>query len=268
MMSILNIARNEWARLFMSRHGWIAIFAFGLIWTLFLIYVIQPAARYIASVDLSAVLQFLLPRLDRVALNNWQSTEMGLYWIFALYLLPFFTMVSAADQIASDKTRGTMRFLVLRASRSQVFFGRFLGQYFVQLLVVLVTVLSVLALIAYHSPENLSIAVSEVPVVVVNLAVVLLPYVALMALFSVMASSARQATLYAIIGWIVLWFLLGYVQDKFGPFAFLEWVLPGSQFRSLLKLPGWETLSMAPIPLVQTIVLLAIGWVIMKRVEL
>jgi len=267
-MPVFSIAKNEWARLFMSKHGWLAIITFGLVWGIFLFYVIRPAARYISSADVGIIFELLLPRIDTGTLGLWQSKEIGLYWVFALYLLPFFTMVSAADQIASDKTRGTLRFLVLRASRTQIFFGRFIGQYFVQLLVILVTLLSVFALIALNSPDALGNAIDEAPVVVANLALVLLPYVAMMALFSVLAKTAKQATLFAIVGWIVLWFTLGYVQNTFGPFSILDWVLPGSQFVSLLRLPGWETLSLAPIPLLQTVVLLFFGWLAMQRCEL
>lgn len=267
-MPVLSIAKNEWARLFMSRHGWLAILALGLIWGLFLNYVIRPAARYISSPDVGIILQTLLERVGANTLSNWQSTEIALYWVFALYLLPFFTMISAADQIASDKARGTMRFLVLRASRTQIFFGRFIGQYLIQLVVILVTLFSVLALVAFNAPENVSVAMADAPIVAANLALVLLPYVALMALVSVLASSARQATLYAIVGWILLWFLLGYVQDKFGPFPILDWVLPGSQLGSLAKLSGWDTLNLAPIPLLHTVVLLILGWVAMRRCDL
>jgi len=161
-----------------------------------------------------------------------------------------------------------MRFLVLRASRTQIFLGRFIGQYFIQLFIILVTFLSVLALVAFNAPENVSVALADAPVVLVNLALVLMPYVALMALVSVLASSARQATLFAIVGWIVLWFLLGYIQSKFGPFPILDWVLPGSQLGSLVKLGGWDTLNLAPIPLLHTLVLLAFGWFAMHRCDL
>ncbi len=267
-MPIFSIARNEFARLFFSRHGWLAIIALGLIWAVFLNYVIRPAAQYLSSPDLGIFLEAILGRIGSSALSNWQSTEMALYWVFALYLLPFFTMISAADQIASDKTRGTMRFLVLRASRTQIFLGRFIGQYCIQLLIILFTLLSVLALIAFNAPENISTALAEAPVVCANLALVLLPYVALMALVSVLSSSARQATLFAIVGWIVLWFLLGYVQGRFGPFPILDWVLPGSQLGSLVRLSGWDTLNLAPIPLLHTVVLLALGWFAMRRCDL
>jgi len=265
---MFSIAKNEFARLFYSRHGWLAIIALGLIWGLFLNYVIRPAARYLSAPDLGVFFEAMLERIGSSSLSNWQSTEMALYWVFALYLLPFFTMISAADQIASDKTRGTMRFFVLRASRTQIFLGRFIGQYCIQLLVILFTVLSVLALISFNAPENLSAAMAEVPVVCVNLALVLLPYVALMALVSVLSSTARQATLFAIVGWIVLWFLLGYIQRQFGPFPILDWVLPGSQLGSLVRLSGWDTMNLAPIPLMHTIVLLALGWFAMRRCDL
>lgn len=267
-MSVFNIAVNEWARLFLSKRGWLAIFAFVLIWTIFLTYVIAPAARYIASPDIGFVLESLLDRFGANTLSNWLSTEIALYWVFALYLLPFFTMISAADQIASDKARGTIRFLVLRTSRTQLFFGRFLGQYLIQLFIILVTLVSVLGLIAYNSPDNVNPALTDSPVVVVNLALVLMPYVALMALVSVLAHSARQATLYAIIGWIVLWFLLGYIQGKFGPFPILDWVLPGSQLSSLVRLGSWDTLNLAPIPLLHTVVLLGLGWWAIQRSDL
>ncbi len=267
-MSMFSIAANEWARLFLSSRGWLAICAFALIWIVFLAYVIAPAAQYMSSDDFGLIFAALFARFGANTLANWESNEMALYWIFALYLLPFFTMISAADQIASDKTRGTMRFLVLRTSRTQVFFGRFLGQYLIQLFIVLITLCSVFALIAIKAPDGLSIAISEAPIVVINLALVLLPYVALMALVSVLASTARQATAFAIIGWIVLWFLLGYVQGKFGPIPILNWVLPGSQLSSLVRLGHWDTLSLAPIPLLHTVVLLTLGWIAIRRCDL
>ncbi len=267
-MSVISIALNEWARLFLSKRGWAAIITFALIWIVFLTYAIAPAASYVSSPDFSFVVQLLLGSLEQTAFINWQSVEIALYWIFSLYLLPFFTMICAADQIASDRARGTMRFLVLRASRSAVFFGRFIGQYLIQLLIILVTIGTVLGLVAYKSPEKLPVALNEAPIVIVNLALVLLSYVALMALVSVLAKTARQATMLAIVGWIILWFVIGYVQRNFGPIPVLDWVLPGSQLGSLVRLGSWDTLSLAPIPIAQTIVLLALGWLAIRRCDL
>jgi len=267
-MAVISVALNEWARLFFSKRGWLAIVFFALIWAVFLNYVIAPAANYMSGSEFGFVVQSLFERLGANTFSNWGTYEIALYWIFALYLLPFFTMVSAADQIASDRARGTLRFFVLRVSRSKVFFGRFIGQYLIQLFIVFVTLASVLVLIAIKAPNNLASALADAPIAAVNLALVLLPYVALMALVSVVSKSARQATMFAIIGWIVLWFLLGYIQNRFGPIPILDWVLPGSQLSSLVRLGGWDTLSVAPIPLLHTAVLLVLGWVAIRRCDI
>ena len=49
-------------------------------------------------------------------------------------------------------------------------------------------------------------------IVLVNLMLVLLPYIALMAWVSSMARSARQATTYAVIIWIVCSLLTGWLS--------------------------------------------------------
>jgi len=267
-MSVISIALNEWARLFLSRRGWAAIITFALIWLVFLNYVIAPAANYASSAEFSFLAQLVFGSIEQSQFIKWHSTEMALYWIFSLYLLPFFTMISAADQIASDRARGTLRFLVLRTSRSTIFFGRFIGQYLIQLIVILLTVATVLGLVALKSPENIQAALSEAPIVIVNLALVLLSYVALMALVSVLAKTAWQAIMLAIVAWIVLWFVIGYVQKNYGPIPILDWVLPGLQLGELVRLSSWDTLVLAPIPLAQTIVLLCLGWFSFRRRDL
>ncbi len=267
-MNTLAICRYEWARLFLTTRGWLSIVAFVLVWAVLLNYVIAPAASHINSPNTNSIPSLLFSRFSLAALANWPPIEIGLYWYIALYLMPFFSLLIAADQFASDKTRGTLRYILLRTSRTALFFGRFLSHCLLQVLLVLVTLGSVLLLIALNSPQFLPDAIQTATVTFINLALLLMPYVALMALVSVLAKSARQATLFAIVGWIVLSLLLRYVQSRFGPIAILDWVLPGSQVPSLIKLSGWDTLNLAPVPLIHTVFLLFIGWFAMRRAEL
>ena len=98
--------------------------------------------------------------------------------------------------------------------------------------------------------------------------IVLLPYVALMALVSVLAKSARQATLYAIILWIVVWFVSRLLMQQLPGLDFLNWVMPSSQLPVLLRTVGWDALQFAPIPILQAVVLLFAGWMLMQRRDL
>jgi ABC-type transport system involved in multi-copper enzyme maturation permease subunit len=267
-MKLITLARAEIEKLVGSRRGMLSLLAFVLVWLLVLRYAIAPAAKMLGTGDDDGLVEFLLSQLGLEALTSWPALQLAIYWVIGLYMLPLFAVVTAADQMASDRSRGTLRYLVMRASRLELFFGRFLGHAFIQLLMVLITLASVLVFIAIDTPDRLPDSLSRSLMVVLNLWLVLLPYVALMAWVSVIARSPRQATTLAIIIWIVVSLLIGWVQAKYGPMQWLDWTLPGSQVSALLRLSDWKTLDLALIPVLHTLVLLGIGAVTMARRDL
>lgn len=266
-MAIGSIAVFEWRRVFATKRGWIATAAFLLIWALVLLYAIAPAARYISNPDTGGLIELLIG--DRLAsIKNWRAPEVALYWIISLYVLPFFAVIISADQMASDRARGTLRYLLMRTSRTRLFFGRFIGQALLMLLLVLATFATVLVLIGFYSPDRLSDALQDFPIVVSHVWLVLLPFVAVMALLSVIAHSARQAIVYWVILWIVATLVIGYVQRNYGPFPILDWTLPGSQISSLIKNFADHKLELASIPVIHTFILLLVGWWAMRGRDL
>lgn len=267
-MKMLLLAQDEILRLLSTVRGIVAIGGFALLWFAILSYGILPAAAMVQDVRVSGLVAVLLswPGLENV--RNWPTPELAVYWVVTLYILPFFALMASADQTASDRSRGTLRYLVLRCSRADIFLGRFLGQCAIVLLVVLATLASVLLVIALYSPDELTNALAKTPLIVVNLMFVVAPYVALMALVSVLASSARQATLYAFILWVSMSLLVGYLQARFGTLTILEWALPGSQIRHLLELSDWGTLSYVLVPVIHTVLFLGIGAVLMRNRDL
>lgn len=268
MKNTLSIAQSEIVRLFMTRRGWLSIAAFSLVWFVIVRFAIFPASRYLSGNADSAFLKLILGEINLDSLADWLIPELSVYWVFSLLFLPVFCVVLTADQLASDRARGTLRFLHLRATRAAIFFGRFLGQMLVQCLFIVITLATTMALAGYRDPTLLGSELERVLVITVNLLIVLLPYTALMALVSVLAKSGRQATLFAIVIWIALWLLLRYLSDWFPDAPLLNWVMPGSQLFPLMKLQSWETMQLAPIPLIQTAVLLLVGWLFMRRVNL
>ena len=267
-MRVFVIARDEVLRLLSTRRGIFSLLGFLLLWVAVINYAILPAASYFAGANESGLSEALLPRFGLTAWQQWPAPELAVYWVISLYLLPFFAVVAAADQTASDRSRGTLRFLVLRCSRLEIFFGRFLGQCIIMALVVLCTLASVLIAIALRSPELLPESVGKTPVIVVNLLFLVMPYIALMAWVSIMAKSARQATLLAVIVWIGVSLVIAFIKSRVGDLPILEWVLPGSQVGQLLRLADWQMLTYASAPLIHTIVLLAVGGLVMRSRDL
>lgn len=267
-MKLIVIAMDEVLRLFSTRRGLLSLTGFCLIWLFVLIYGVMPAARFFSGASESGLAELLLPEFGLSGWQHWPAPELSVYWMVSLYLLPFLSIMTAADQTASDRARGTLRYLVLRCSRLEIFFGRYIGQLLILLLVVLVTLISVLVVVAMNSTDKLPGAVASIPVIVVNLMLVLAPYIALMALVSVLASTARQATMYAVIIWLAVSFLVSYLQSVLPQVSLLDWALPGSQIGQLRTLTDWQTLTLAPIPIVHTVVLLLVGSVIMRKRDL
>lgn len=267
-MKLAILAVDEVTRLVTTRRGLLSLTGFLLLWLAVLHYGILPAASFFSGATDSGFSDLLLPQLGLSAWQQWPAPALAVYWVVSLYLLPFLAILTAADQTASDRDRGTLRYLVMRCSRLEIYLGRFLGQCMILILVILATLASVVAIVAVKSPEFLPAVMARSPVVIVNLVLLILPYIALMALVSAMARSARQATLFAVIIWISVSLLVGFLQARYGFLSFLDWVLPGSQVKELLRMADWETLSVAPIPLVHTAVLLLAGGLVMQHRDL
>jgi len=163
-MKALLLARDEVLRLLSTRRGLLSLVGFSLIWTAVLAYGVIPAAKLFSGASQAGLVDLLVSGFGFVALQSWPTPELAVYWIISLYLLPFLAILTAADQTASDRARGTLRFLVLRCNRLEIFFGRYLGQVFILLLVVLVTLFSVLVVIALNSPELLAESLAASPI--------------------------------------------------------------------------------------------------------
>ena len=117
------------------------IIAFGRLWFSVgrtLLYPIQSASAMLLQPNVKDVIDSdLVPITSPCSLSGpWPKWRC--FWCFALYLFPMFSILIAADQFSSDKTRGTLRFLTIRTSRDSLLFGRFLGQILIQGLLILI----------------------------------------------------------------------------------------------------------------------------------
>ena len=263
--TIFVLARYELGRLFLTKRGLLSLLAFALVWFLVLRYAIYGAAQFFMA---DAPGGLIVGFFNSSIINNlmsWQIPELAVFWVISLYLLPIFCILLTADQTASDRARGTLRLLHLRATRDGIFFGRYIGQIVILILLIIVALITTVMLAVVRDSALLIPALQLSIILLVNLVIVLMPYTALMAWVSSMARSARQSTLYAVIVWIVCSIATGWLASRFPGLWGLDYVLPGAQISSLLKLSGWDTLSLAYLPLIQTAVLLFLGRLMMQR---
>lgn len=266
--NIVTIASLELQRVFTTRRGLLLVTAFVLIWALILRYLVSNAAIWLADGSSGRMISSIFNSRLIESLLTWRVAEFSVFWVLALYLFPLFCISIAADQTASDRTRGTLRLLSLHATRSSIFFGRFTGLMLVQALLLALTIIATMALVAFRDAVLMPAAIDTALMVFVNVLLVIGAYTAAMAVISLFAGSARQATTWAIIFWILLTVLTRWLAHYYPDAGALKWIIPGAHISSLLQFNDWNTLQLAPVPLLQCTMLLAIGYGLMKRRDL
>ena len=240
----------EFSRVFLSARGWMYLFTFGLIWYFLLNYVVLNITPLVAQTV------------------GWPVPELTSYWQVALYLFPGLCLMITANQTCSDRSRGTLRFLVLRADRDSIFFGRFIAQMLIQLVLVVATTATTLMTAVMHDGSLMGTGLVSAAIIVTNLFIVLIPITAMMSLLSLTVNSTRQVMVLAVLIWVLASAIIKGVSYYFPFFEVFDLIIPGRQLSELSGLPQAQTLSLAYVPLLQGFVLLLAGRFVMQRASL
>lgn len=259
------IAYYELTRLFNTRRGWMALIAFALVWYFIFRYPVSYASSIVTQPDFTDMISQALGMLNADKLLDWPIAELTIYWVISLILYPLFSLFITADQISSDRARGTLRFLVLRSTRFELFIGRYLGQMLILTILVFATVSAASGMAVYRDASLLSHVPLNISFILFHLFVVLLPVVAITAFTSVVCQSARSATFLAIIGLSASLILTGVAIHYFPKLAFLDDYLIGAQVSDLAISVGLTSLNHISLPIAQALVILAIAYTLFNR---
>ena len=263
--SLLLICQFELKRLFSTRKGLLYIITFVVVWYFILLYPIRFASDLLGRQQDLGHGSVFFEFIGFGSLMNWQVPEFGVYWRFALIMFPMLCIMITADQTCSDRERGTFRFLTLRISRGELFFGRFMGAMVIQAILIVTTLMTTLALAIYRDGSLLTVAFNSSIAIAVNLIIILLPFTAMMAALSATVKSAKQSTVWAILIWSFLAGIISGLSSYIPALDILKILIPGYQMTELAQLSEWQPIQLAYVPLLQTLVLLIIGHWIMWR---
>ncbi|NMP30665.1 ABC transporter permease subunit [Thalassotalea sp. M1531] len=262
---IWTIANYELTRLFNTKRGWMALIAFAIVWYFILRYPVYYASSIISQPQLEDTLKQVFGMVGVENLLAWPVPELAVYWVTSLILYPLFALLITSDQISSDKARGTLRFIVLRTTRFELFFGRYLGQLLILTILILATLLAASAMAIYRDPVLSSSFASHFGFILFHMLFVLAPVVAVTALTSVVCQSARSATFLAIIGIGFSIILVAVVSYYIPQLSLLSDVLLGAQVTDLATSSGMDSMSYLILPISQTVVILIIAMFLFNR---
>ena len=258
------LIKFELIRLFFTKRGMLAVLAFATAWFIILYYPVNSAVSIVSSEGFKDMAKQMFGVLGLSELLNWPVSELALYWLIAIYSFPVFALIASSDQTCADRTRGTLRFISLRASRNEILFGRFLGQVLIISTLILLTLLATVVMATWRDTSLFIPALTKSLYLFKELLIAVLPFIALMAFFN---SFLRSAKLTAVI--TLLFFGLGSIfisiLEYQAPIAIhLNYLFPGMQLDAVVGQQGLD-MSHYVIPLIQTVAYLTLASIFMKR---
>lgn len=259
------IAQQELQSCFASKRGLFISIVFIAIWTLLLFYPIRFSAEAMHDPDTGSMMLSVLSMMGLDPLKDWLLAEFAIYWVVALFLFPASSLLMATDQMISERNRGGLRFLTLRCSRGQIFFGRSLGHLLIQSCFILITLVITFLLLLLNDPQQWLAGIQLIPILFLNLIIVVCPFIALMSLLSVLMNSVRMASLMAVIVLLLGSLLINYAASYLPVLSVMNYWIPGAQVAQMAQsTPAIALLSLWN-PAMQTLGFLIVGYGLFKR---
>ncbi|WP_105168057.1 ABC transporter permease subunit [Pseudoalteromonas sp. T1lg23B] len=261
---VWQLAQFELTRLFATKRGLLALSAFAMLWLMILRYPIGHAVPFLSSPEFSGIAQELAGNIGLKALVSWPEAELAIFWLIALYSFPVFALFVCSDQTVGDRQRGTLRFLSLRCTRDEILIGRFVGQFTIIFSLIALTALATLAVMAYRKPELLLSGIALATTLVLQLSVIVMPFIALMAVLNLICSSSRLSIVLAILLFTLGNALLSFFSYYLSVLDVLFYMFPGVQLLDVAPHSN-VPLILWVFPAIQTVALLSAGVFIFRR---
>ena len=264
MRSVWLISQFELTRLFLTKRGAVLLAAFAIVWFLILKYPVSYSVGILANESFGENITVFSSQLNLDYLLQWAYSEVAVYWLFAIFIFPFIAVLMTSDQTASDATRGTIRFLLLRTSRNQLLFGRFIGQLIIISILIALTMFAAFTMGVWREPSSALAAIPQLLLVASNLVLVCLPFIALMALFNSWIQSSKLSVVFTIILLPIVTGIISWLSGHISVLEHLLMAIPGVQLTDTVQMASFHYSSIV-IPLVQTAAYLGLAQFVLTR---
>ncbi|MCW8865007.1 MAG: ABC transporter permease [Colwellia sp.] len=261
------LAKFELVRMFLTKRGAIAIAAFAMAWFFILYYAVSRADELVSSDLFVTIAHQVVSSAGIQALLSWPVPELSMFWVMAIYSFPLFSLIASSDQTCADRTRGTLRFIALRATRTEILIGRFSGQVLILMVLIASTLFATLLMASYREASLFFVGLMKSLSLFQNILIAVMPFIALMSFFNSFIRSSRLAIIVSFLFFGLTPLVISFIEYKLGLNTYLNYLIPGVQLSDVINQKN-ALLSGYFIPLAQTCGYLLVGNIIMKRSSL
>lgn len=235
---------------------------FALFWYSTLRVLHKGGAEFLSSIEGLMLISTLTSLQVAQVLLILHPPILSVFLLIALTVTPLFVFLGANNQLASDASSGSFRYLLPRCTRAEIFISRFLSSYFIIAIGVscacLASTIISLDSDKHELNETIAYALQSLSLVLLYT----LPYVAFMTIISALMSSALGTILMAACIYFMTLVLIIYLH---GDFPSIGYLLPSAFKEDLIGIAGNDlTIAISGL-LAMTTIYLYIAWIIFRK---
>ncbi|HKK16436.1 MAG TPA: hypothetical protein VJ981_06990 [Gammaproteobacteria bacterium] len=259
---IITIALFDLQHSLFRLKGLVFLMPFFFFWYWVLKFLLEHGGESLVNPQSIALLSLVYkPEIAQILLILHPPT-LSMFFIITLGTLPLFAMLSGNDQLASDCGHQTFRFFLTRATRFEIFAGRFISSYSLAAIAIIITAI-LTTLISLHSDPHSFTEISAYSLHVSALCLLyLLPLVAYMSAVSAMMSSGLSSLLMSMILYVILLILGSYIDARTGLSVSL---VPGGVKNFLFDIKPHDLQFAIIMLLAYATIYAGFGWWVFKR---
>jgi hypothetical protein len=247
------------------RKGLMFILPYCLFWYLILKQFYEGAANWIQS---SEIMMLASTRFDIEMISHLfveLPPSMSAFFILALYMTPFFTMLAANDLFASDLGSGYFRFLVTRCHRVEIFLARCLSALLIITVCTIITATAAALIATFIEGYTVRVVTTYLLRIIPILLLYSTPYLACMAIVSAMLNSPIVVILLASAGYTVLLICISIADVAFDEPVIFSYLVPSGIKKDLISLDHADLLMAIAVTPAYTLIFAWLAWAIFKR---
>ncbi len=242
--------------------GLLFLLPFTLYWLSMFYLINKGGVEFITSQEGFIASSFILsPELSNLLFRE-NPAVISMCFLLALTTIPFFVVLASHNQLASDAGEGSLRYLLTRCSRTELFIARFLSACYIVIIAysIMLAYTTYLSLNIDHFPlaDTFSYALQ----IAVSLFIYALPIIAFMSIFSAYFSSSRAALLLGIVSFYLLMVIRYWYRTDLSQ---LDYLLPNIFKNDLLVVNNPSLGSVFFYLIIYTLVYGCIGCFIFHR---
>ena len=242
--------------------GLVFLIPFLLFWYGILKLLLEKGATVLVSTESLLILSWILnPDIARTLLIL-HPPSISVFFLVTLATAPGFALLAANDQVAGDAGSKSLRYLMTRCTRTEIFLARFAGSY--GLMAIGIAIIGTLAILIslvndQHPPARILAYGLQVNLLILAY---LLPLVAYMSAISALMSSALASLLAGAFIYVLLVVLNAYLNHYLPVDISL---LPGGMKDYLLTMNSADIILALAGFLAYTAIFSVLGWWLFRR---